>query len=142
MSNPKRKGISGGGVIAVVLVIVGLSMSSQEKKAEATAPTCKTEWSKCSDNRDMANNSTEWHDAKVACIIATNDKARYGTPEYSLSKFSHFLTGNDYVTSGQASLIDEDTKFSNVYGAMVRSRVECRYDLREKRVLSVLISGR
>jgi hypothetical protein len=56
--------------------------------------------------------------------------------------FSSFNSGTNYSSTGIATLIESDAKFQNGFGAMVRSRVVCQYDLRTKKVINVSISDR
>jgi hypothetical protein len=90
----------------------------------------------------MANNYSGWIHMKVLCKDEASDQARYGTPTWPWLYFGSFLKGTDYVTSGVAVLIEPDAQFQNGFGAMVHSRVVCKYDLRNDRVLSVTVSER
>jgi hypothetical protein len=124
-------------VIVVALVAVG-SVNSPNK----TAPSCVSDWTKCSDNADLVNNYKDWRDAKYACKMQANEQAKYGTPVWSWSPFGTYYRGNEYVTSGEAVAIEPDAQFQNGFGAMVHSQVTCTYDLRAKRVISVDILAR
>jgi hypothetical protein len=75
------------------------------------------------------------------CKTEATAKARYGEPEWPSYYFGHFLTGKDFVTSGVAVVVEPDAKFQNGFGAKVDSRVVCRYDLRDKRVIDVVITA-
>jgi len=109
---------------------------------DAQASLCHSDWSKCKDNDELANNYSPWMRAKLACKSEANTQVRYGSPEWPWLPFGTFRGGEDYVTSGIAILIEPDAQFQNGFGAMVHSRVECTYDLRAKRVINVDISER
>lgn len=103
---------------------------------------CKSDWTKCADNAEIANHYSQWFDAQFACKQAAIKQARYGTPVFpSLYFFSQFYPGTGYVTTGTATLVEPDAQFQNGFGAMVHSRVTCTYDLRAERVVSVNISA-
>jgi hypothetical protein len=136
----------------IFLIIAGLiggwwlvhNTSDEATKSSNAKPAdpCNSDWSKCADNSQMANNFKEWSRGKVACKYAANEKARYGTPVWPWLAFSSFYPGTNYVTSGIAVLIERDAQFQNGFGAMVHSRVECTYDLRAEKVTDVIISER
>jgi hypothetical protein len=75
------------------------------------------------------------------CKQEADKQARYKT-EWPSIPFGAFLKGKQYVTSGTAIAIEPDAQFQNGFGAMVRSRVTCTYDLQAQRVMSVDISAR
>jgi len=110
----------------------------------AMADDCSSNWKICADNADLANNNTDYGvKAKVACKMAAEDMAKYGTPEWPwLSSFGTFLKGDDYLKTGIVTLIERDAGFKNAFNATVRSRVTCTYDLNTNRVIDVEISDR
>jgi hypothetical protein len=117
--------------------------AAEQRREELQIGLCRSDWTKCADNAQLANNYSRWFDAKAACKTEANERAQYGTPVWPwLSYFGTFRTGKDYVTSGIAVAIEPDAQFQNGFGAMVHSRVTCTYDLRAQRVVSVDISPR
>ena len=107
----------------------------------ATVSPCKTDWTKCADNSDMVNNFKGWVDVQRGCKRQATDMAKYGTPELAWFPFSSFYPGTDFST-GIVTAIEPDARFSNGFGAMVRSRVVCKYDLRTNKVIDVSIGER
>lgn len=104
---------------------------------------CTKIWQACEDNADMANNYDGWIDAAVDCEIATENQARYGEPDWGgffRVSFGSYLTGDSYINNGIATLIESNVKLQNGFGAMVRSRVKCRYDLENEAVLSISVN--
>src|SRR5579863_4931411 len=80
----------GVGCLVVVGIIVVLSIigsvsnnnSGSSKSSGATSSACGSDWSKCSDNEDMANHYSGWTKITVACQTAADNQARYGTPKW------------------------------------------------------------
>jgi hypothetical protein len=122
------------GVISF-LAIAGTQMTAMEK----AAPTCKSDWTKCTDNADMANTYDHWSYVQVDCKMEADKLARFGTPEWPWLPFGHFRPGTNYNT-GIVTLIEPKAKFQNGFGAMAHSQVTCIYDLHTKKVISVDIS--
>jgi hypothetical protein len=136
------------GLLVVGLILYSGVLSSTDKQPRAASPaavpatpSCKSDWTKCTDNSDMANNYGGWFDVKYDCKKQANDLAKYGTPEWPWLAFSSFYPGTNYST-GIVTVIEPDAKFQNGFSAMVRSRVVCEYDLRAKRVINVSIGAR
>jgi tetratricopeptide (TPR) repeat protein len=112
------------------------------KRDAELAALCPSDWTKCADNEQLVNKYSRWIHAQVACKMEANSQAKYGDPVWPWLAFSSFYGGKDYVTSGVAVIIEPDAKFQNGFGAMVHSRVVCRYDLRTERVVDVSIAPR
>jgi hypothetical protein len=126
----------------VVAMAIGwyVSTSSKSPTAEPAEPSCKSDWRKCADNRDMADNYGGWSIARYACKQAANEQAKYGTPRWPWYVFGAFFPGTDYLTTGLGVLIERDAQFSNGFGAMVNNvKVKCFYNLETKKVASVSI---
>ena len=60
----------------------------------------------------------------------------------AVHRIRRVLGGKDYIAKGVARLQEGDAKFQNGFGAMVRSRVTCVYDLAKKQVINVTIEAR
>ena len=108
---------------------------------EPTAAACKENWRLCMDNSDLMNseNSVVGLDAQVACENETNQRVKYGSPQWPWLPFTTFHSGSDYIQTGLITLIDKNVKIMNVYGTPVRSVVECRYNINNKKVEDVSI---
>src|ERR1700730_4813444 len=70
-------------------LIVGIIALQSAPTSTSSAPaisapplSCKTDWTVCTDNSDMANNYSGWSSAKIDCKFAANDQAKYGTPKW------------------------------------------------------------
>jgi hypothetical protein len=107
----------------------------------APIPTCKEDWGLCKDNSDLVNNFGDYFTIQDACQTEANHEARYGTPVWpsfwSGGPFGTFLNGTDYATTGMVVAIEPDAQFQNGFGAMVHSKVVCKYSLASKKVVSI-----
>lgn len=100
---------------------------------------CVYNWKACSDNKDLVNNYQGITSAKSRCERAVEKGAKFGTPDWGgwlRSSFGTFYTGNHYIENGTVTLIEPNVKLQNGFGAMVKSEVECIYDLKRGEVLS------
>jgi hypothetical protein len=113
-----------------------------EQERQAALNACRADWSRCADNAEIANNYSRWFDVKYDCQREANSRARYGEPVWPSYSFGSFLSGKDFVTSGIAVAIEPDAQFQNGFGAKVHARVVCKYDLRTRRVIDVVITAR
>lgn len=102
---------------------------------------CRQDWSKCLDNDQLVNNYHDWVAVQAACKVEADGRAKYDT-EWPWLAFSSYRKGKDYPTTGIAIAVEPDAKFQNGFGAKMRMRVTCTYDLRAKRVLDVDIFER
>ncbi len=100
-------------------------------------PTCKKDWHACKDNADVVNTYEGWSMVQVRCKDSAKESAKYGTPDFPWFSFGTFNRGEDYVKTGIATSIEKDAQFSNGFGAMVHTRIVCRYDLNKGTVLNV-----
>jgi hypothetical protein len=92
---------------------------------QPTLPSCKTDWTRCTDNEDLANNYSSYSRAHVACEHDATSRAKYGDPKFSWLSFGTFYVGDQYPKTGLAILIEKDAQYQNVFGAMVHSEVKC-----------------
>lgn len=137
----RTKGLKAIGSLVLLGLIVVIAIASANRGHDAPqTPSCKSDWTLCTDNADMANNYSGWRDGQVQCKSKANDQARFGTPEWPWLAFLTFQKGNNYASDGIATLAEPDAKFSNGFGAMVHSKVICEYDLRTKKVINVSVS--
>jgi hypothetical protein len=140
--------IGASAVLVVAFILAGPStppppaQNQSGGKTTAENDSCRSDWTKCADNEQLANQYSDWSLVKVRCERAANDKAKYGSPEWPWIPFGTFHRGNNYITTGIAVAIEPDAQFSNGFGAKVHSRVICTYDLRAKRVTDLQVLPR
>lgn len=143
VETPKTSSKKGHGCLIALGIIVALAIigSLLPEQPQGTGPhgkDCRTDWTKCADNADLANDYQGWTRIKSECHDAANQQAKFGTPKWPWLPFSSFYKGNGYVQSGIATAIEKDAQFSNAFGAMVHSVVTCEYDLKAEHVVSVV----
>ena len=131
---------------AIVGSILGDNTSSNSASSGSNtslaAKTCKNDWMVCADNGDLVNNWSDWTKVQVGCKMAAEDAAKYGTPKWPWIAFGSYLKGDNYISTGIATAIENDAQFQNGFGAMAHSEVICRYDLRADKVLDVNVVPR
>lgn len=102
---------------------------------------CKSDWRQCLDNADLINNFGEITRGEVSCLYAAKKLAKYGTPSFPFLSFSNFRSGNDYVRTGLAVLIEPNAEFQNGFGAVAHTKVTCTYDLASQTVTDIGIAN-
>jgi hypothetical protein len=145
-STVKQTKNAGRGILSLagflVIMFIGLAaLGISDKRKGLSDSTCITDWARCANNEELAKNYNRWWDVRRECKREADARARYKT-EWPWEAFGTFNVGNSYIASGKALAIEPEAQFQNGFGAMVRSRVTCTYDLREDRVISVDISPR
>jgi hypothetical protein len=143
--------MSTGGKIAVgialtigALFIVVPILSSIEDASERNSPTCKSDYHRCADNGQLLRDYEHAFDVKFFCKREATARASYGEPQWpsrDADTFQYHYSGDSYVKTGQATVIEHDARFQNGFGAMVHSTVTCTYDLNTKKVVDVSITA-
>jgi hypothetical protein len=135
------------GKTAVVIIggLIGLGILAAAHSGPSTAQTpptpeqlaaqsakgaCYKDWHACADNAMLANsNNATYQRAHIACKMQAESTAKYGSPTFPWFAFSTFYTGDEYIRTGIAVLVEKDAQFQNMYGAMAHSTVICQYDM-------------
>jgi hypothetical protein len=128
-------------VVVMIVVIAVLWLLLPKDLWSPKEPGCRTDWTKCANDAELVDKYSGWTRVETECKSEADSRARYKTV-WPPVPFGTFLKGNENVTSGIVVAIESDAQFQNGFGAMVRSRVACTYDLRAQRVISVDISER
>ncbi|MGQ3297716.1 hypothetical protein [Reyranella sp.] len=116
-----------------------------QKPREINEQACRDDWSKCADNKQLAETYRKYIEIRTACQIAAGRLAKYGKPNWggwTHRVFGQFLPGDTGPSSGYAILFDNEVQFQNGFGAMVNSSARCKYDLRNEKVLEVTVRAR
>jgi len=103
---------------------------------------CDANWTKCANNSQLMNTETVPDDIRRKCQEAAEEKSKYGSPQWPQLPFGSFYDGRDYIDTGVAIALEKRASFPNVFGVQVKSSVVCRYDLRTRGVLDIVISER
>ena len=130
-----------GMVLLTGLLILAVIQGGKKETGEnwEIVTDCTSDWHKCADNAGLINNYHRY-DLQTSCKMEAEHRARYGTPKWaSWLTFETFLAGDEYPKTGIAILIENDAQFSNVFGAMVHSTVECTYDLNQGKVVNISV---
>lgn len=135
------------GLSALLYIVSQQTTPDKPTTAPSPAPpppaaSCKTDWALCTDNADLANHYDKLYRATAACKTAAEDRAKYGSPQWPWFAFGSFVPGTDAPKTGIVTLVEGDAKFQNGFGAMVRSRVACKVNLRSMTVTDVQIRDR
>src|SRR5437868_10914846 len=97
-------------IIVVIGALAAIGSGSSGTSSSTQAPSCRTDWARCTDNTDLANNYSRWFNIAVDCKHEANNRAQYGDVWPWLA-FGSFYKGNGYITSGIAVAIEPDAQF-------------------------------
>ena len=150
------RGLYWGRIAAVLLVLIGIaalfnSGSGDKSKGSAEKPKpeenpqmteCRSDWTKCTDNKAFVNDSGRWLNVKVRCGIATEERVRYGSPKWPSGIFGSYLEGDSYIKTGIVEALEPDVQIQNQFGAWEHMQVECKYDIKTKTVLDITIMSK
>jgi predicted RNA-binding Zn-ribbon protein involved in translation (DUF1610 family) len=133
----KAQNRSSLGCGVVVLAVVGffayaINEGSKIEDQEKIHPTCVSDYTKCTDNKDVIDKHRNKNNIQmnIICKNTANDVAKYGTPDLPFFAFGTYYTGRSYVDSGTAILIEKDAQFKNVFGSAEHVTATCFYDLK------------
>lgn len=116
-------------------------IAAEKKAEEERLAACQKDWSKCATQADLIEEYEGMTKATVACRMAADRLAKYGDPEWSWVPFGTYLANERSAQTGKVTLIDDQVKFQNGFGAMVRTSARCQYDLAKKEVIHVEVGG-
>lgn len=131
----KRRGGRLGCLFYLFVIIGGFVLlynwGKDIEDQEARSPTCVSDYKKCSDNEEVVerHKSKNHVSISVECLFAAKALARFGEPEFPSLSFTRYFPGHDYIERGTATLIEDDARFQNGFGAKEHVAVTCSYDL-------------
>src|SRR6266446_4274421 len=113
------------GVVVLAVAFIGwLAASSPSPPASTAAPpdaaeygppapTCREQWTVCTDNADLLNHYGKIFHIQNACRDNANDLAKFGTPEWPnahwlLPPFGTSYKGDEAVKTGRLQLLEDD----------------------------------
>ena len=108
-----------------------MSEGGKIQDAEKTNPTCVSDYTKCSDNKEVIerHHSKDGVSLSVECKMKAQDSAKYGA-ELPWVSFGSYFLGSSYKNTGTAILIENDARFKNAFGAAEAVIAKCFYDLK------------
>ena len=120
--------------IIFILLTSGTTEVNREEKANRTG--CEYFWEQCKDNTEFMNvNQSILTRIQVDCKFEANDLAKFGTPEWPWVPFGSYYNDDSIKNDATITLVESDVKFSNGFGAMVKSEVYCTYDLKNDEII-------
>ncbi len=105
-------------------------------------PACRDHWSRCRDNHDVLKTYPAIGEAQVACKSRANSMASYGNPDWPGLPFRETVSGTQAPRTGIITLMEDQARFQNGFGAMARVVVLCSYSLRDRVVVDVKVQQR
>lgn len=133
--------------ISIFFVVIAMftcssKSSNQNTNENVVENGCKYNFKDCVDNKQLMDTYEKIINAKSQCKRSVNDNVRFGEAKWSWGFFNRYvLTGDQYPKTGIIEMADFDVQIQNKYGAMEKSQVSCRYDLKSQQVLEVSING-
>ena len=139
---------SNTGLVLLCLGILGAYAVLNRKEEPATqnaaiappAPSCKSSWGLCETNEQLAHEYEGFFSARFRCRAAAEKAAKYSTPKWGTVYFSKYFKGNSIKADGSVTLIDEDARFSNGFGAYVAATVDCHFSFKTGEVIDIRIT--
>jgi hypothetical protein len=121
-------------LVAGLLLLSAAQASAQEQ--------CRKDWGKCTDNQQLVEHYQAWPLVVSACWDAGAAAiAPYGTanpaPGDPVESFTSYALGDDFPRTGVAGAVAANYGYQTPTGERKRTMLECRYDLRQNRVLEV-----
>jgi hypothetical protein len=99
---------------------------------------CYNNWHDCKDNAALMKSGV-YGEMAVDCKEATERKVPYAGIQWPWLPFSQYLSGDDYIKQGRATVTQRDLPIPNGFGALKKSTVICQVDLNKKEVISINI---
>jgi len=124
-----------GVVIAVYFSFAGDGGEGSREKS-ANSNNCVSDWRKCNNTSELVENNDQITMAQQRCETAADRQANYGEPEFPFIAFSSYLPDEEAFEKGKVTLLEDQAKFENQYGAMTKVEARCVYDLKSKSVVS------
>lgn len=98
---------------------------------------CGEDWQKCRDNEQLVNHYDNYDDVRSACKTSAEKMNVFGDIDWPLVPFGVYYTGKSYIETGIVLLSETEAKVPNAFGTPVKRPMECTYDLKAKKVLSL-----
>lgn len=119
-----------GGLVLGALIVLGIiAWNVFTSVKESISPSCYSQITQCKDNEDVANNFEGIKTAQWRCRLMADKLANYGSPEWpAWGAFTSFSTGSDFPSRNAVTLLDNDVRFENGFGAKERTPLRCEYD--------------
>ena len=99
---------------------------------------CQTDWTKCTSQEQLIEDYRNISSIRSLCKREANKRAKYET-DWSWIPFGSYYPNENSVQTGKLTLVDNEVKFQNGFGAFVKTKITCDYDLKADKLLYVNI---
>ena len=129
------------------LVPIGLSiglgawLSSSEpgmsSAAEEESATCRDNYTVCASQDQLVETYKRMNEARSDCKREAQKLARYGDAQLPSLPFLSYFPPESSINTGKISLVENEARYQNGFGAMQHTIVTCIYDLDARDVVEV-----
>ncbi|ADH91576.1 hypothetical protein Snov_4311 [Ancylobacter novellus DSM 506] len=127
-----------------LMVLVGAGWKHDARPVAApphgSDEACRKDYKSCASQEQLVDIYEGMTQAQTSCKRAARKLARFGDADIPFFAFGTYFPYEGSAKSGKISLIEEDARFQNVYGAMQRVKLKCYYDLETREVVEVTAS--
>lgn len=107
----------------------------KEAEAERALVACRKDYTQCRTQEELYNNF-DLIPARVACKSEAKGRANYGDPDFPGSSFvDGYFPSQNTAKTGVITLVENEARFQNAFGAMRRVSIKCTYDLKAEKLL-------
>jgi len=102
--------------------------------------TCRNDYIACASQEELVDTYQDMTEAHTSCKRAARKLSRYGDADLPFFSFESYFPYENSAKSGKISLIENNARFQNEFGAMEHVKLKCAYDLKTKKVLEIFAS--
>jgi len=113
----------------------GMSSAAEEERA-----TCRNDYTACASQEELVDTYPDMTEAHTSCKRAARKLSSYGDADLPFFSFESYFPYENSAKSGKISLIENNARFQNEFGAMEHVKLKCAYDLKTKKVLEIFAS--
>ena len=104
---------------------------------------CSTDYTSCKNNTDIVNINTKLNrEIIAACIVASENNAisTIDWGGFTSVNFGSFVPGDSALNENKIVLIDESAMYTNKFGAKIKAKTTCVFNLKENKVESIFVN--
>ena len=110
----------------------GMSSTAEEERA-----TCRDNYTVCASQDQLVETYKRMNEARSDCKREAQKLARYGDAQLPSLPFLSYLTTESSIDTGKISLVENEARYQNGFGAMQHTIVTCIYDLDAREIVEV-----
>jgi len=103
----------------------------------AASLTCRDNYTVCASQDQLVENYKRMNEARSDCRREAQKLARYGDAQLPSLPFLSYLTTESSIDTGKISLVENEARYQNGFGAMQHTIVTCIYDLDAREIVEV-----